>query len=212
MAFNVTVYMTDPGIKQVMVYDWSGTGTNWSVDYGQSGLGEYQETVINITGDKVVFSCSVESGYTFSRWVYRVGSTSANQNTESASAWMYEGNQDIYIRAESTGGGSSRPSYFSWTNSKVSGGVFNLTATEWNVLTANINAVRKYKGYSEIAFTTAISGVTQVTKEIYDEAASSINDLYYRLYGTMPLEYAIKGGAITALCLNNLQDYINQIT
>lgn len=102
---------------------------------------------------------------------------------------------------------STRPSKFSWTTPKVSGNEFNLTATEWKNFTANINAVRKYKGLSEYSFTTAVKG-NDFTASMYNQAVKAIKGISG--YGTNLSEVS-KGDKATAKKLNDLVSEINSV-
>ena len=102
---------------------------------------------------------------------------------------------------------TSRPSNFEWTNAKVTGQAFNLTAAEWNSFTARINAFRAYKGLSNYSFTTAYTG-NPFTAAMYTQAQNAIRGISG--YGTY-IPDAVKGGAITAYHLNQIRDELNII-
>lgn len=103
---------------------------------------------------------------------------------------------------------AARPPFYYWTYSKVKGGAFNLTATEWNNLTANINAVRNYKGLLFYNFTTAYRG--------YQLTANMYNECIYAIGGMMSYNIAsycvYSGNPVTADSLNLLVNLINSIT
>lgn len=102
---------------------------------------------------------------------------------------------------------STRPSKFSWTTPKESGGTFNLTATEWNNLTKNINDVRVYKTMSAYSFTEAVKG-NNFTAIIYNQAVKAIKGISG--YGTSLSEVS-KGDTVTAKRLNDLVSEINAV-
>lgn len=101
----------------------------------------------------------------------------------------------------------SRPSNFEWTNAKVTGKAFNLTAAEWNSFTARINAFRAYKGLSNYSFTTAYTG-NVFTAAMYTQAQTAIKGIAG--YGT-GIPNAVKGGAITADHFTKIRDELNSI-
>lgn len=103
---------------------------------------------------------------------------------------------------------STRPNKFSWTNAKASGNPFNLTATEWNNLTENINDVRVYKTMAEYSFTTAVKG-NNFTATMYNQAVKAIKGISG--YGTSLSEVS-KGDTVTAKKLNDLVTAINAVT
>ncbi|MBR5235750.1 MAG: hypothetical protein IKW06_00020 [Clostridia bacterium] len=101
----------------------------------------------------------------------------------------------------------SRPSNFSWTYSKVQGGAFNLTATEWNNFTAKVNAFREYKYLSAYSFTYAYKG-NDFTAAMYNQAVNAIKGISG--YGSY-LSTVSKGDTVTAAGLNLLRDELNAI-
>ncbi len=100
-----------------------------------------------------------------------------------------------------------RPSNFSWTYIKTQGGSFNLTATEWNNLTARINAFREYRGLSNYSFTRAYSG-NDFTAAMYNQAVNAIKGISG--YGSY-LSTVSSGDTVTAAGLNLLRDELNAI-
>lgn len=102
---------------------------------------------------------------------------------------------------------AARPSYYYWTYSKYSGGNFNLTASEWNGLLNNINAVRNYKGYSSYSFTYAYSG-----NPFY---AYMFNQAVYAIQGIPGYGYYLttvsSDSIVYASYLNNLVSEINAV-
>ena len=104
---------------------------------------------------------------------------------------------------------ADRPAKFSWTYSKTSGGEFNLTATEWNRLTTNINAVRKYKGLSAYGFETASSGGL-FKADMYNDAVWSLDAIDSGIWSRY-LDTYESGDIIYAYYLNDLKDALNDI-
>ena len=122
---------------------------------------------------------------------------------------QYSGNStgaiDLYI--EPPEAAAVRPSNFSWTYTKTQGGSFNLTAAEWNSLTARINAFREYKGLSSYSFTYAYKG-NDFTAAMYNQAVNAIKGISG--YGSY-LSTVSKGDTVTAAGLNLLRDELNAI-
>ena len=204
MAYKITCYFTDEDIYATNIYV-SGDLT-MLVHTGHYGDDYYVQESVNGTA---TFVANPESGCKFTRWVYRVGSVTATVRYSYDSTFEYSGGQDIYIRAEGEVEEEviTRPDYFDWTYTKKSGGSFNLTANEWNRLTANINAVRSYLGYFEHEFTTAYSGDT-FTAAMYNEAVWGFQGISG--YGDT-LSTVSAGDYITADLLNDLVDELNSI-
>lgn len=90
----------------------------------------------------------------------------------------------------------------------MSGERFDLRAFEWNRLTANINAVRAYRGKDEISFATANTG-GYFTAAMYNEAVYAIWDLDD---GADDLNTVSRKDDIYAYYLNDLVDAINSVT
>lgn len=111
---------------------------------------------------------------------------------------------DLYIEPPEV---VTRPNDFSWTYSKVQGGTFNLTATEWNNFTSRINAFREYKGLSDYSFTRAYSG-NNFTAAMYNQARIAIQAISG--YGTY-IPTVTKGQQITAYMMNVLVSELNAI-
>ena len=102
---------------------------------------------------------------------------------------------------------TSRPSQFYWSNVKTRGGLYNLTAVEWNDLCANINAVRSYKGLSIYNFTTAYKGDTFYAA-MYNQAVESISNI---AGVSVYLSYVSPDQTVTADHLNLLVSAINSV-
>lgn len=113
MAFLVTIYRNNN--PEILCTTFTGTqdGNEVSNDlYYASGSAPYG---IELEGE-VEFEALPAEGYSFTRWVYRIGSTTATQQTSTRNPFTYDGEEDIYIRAEgeedeSGGGGTTE----SWT-------------------------------------------------------------------------------------------------
>ena len=92
MAFAFTCYGNDETITSTSIYA-SGINTSYSVSYGET---------LNLSGfnDSVRFTANPADGCTFTRWVYRVGSTTETVQYSQDNPFSYSGDEDIYIRAE----------------------------------------------------------------------------------------------------------------
>lgn len=105
----------------------------------------------------------------------------------------------------------ARPSDFAWTNSKSSGGTFNLTATEWNAFTAKVNGFRTYKGLSSSSFTSVSSGDT-FTATIFNQSVTALGGLSsYFTGGKTITSSKSQGDTINAAYLNDFVSALNSI-
>ena len=118
---------------------------------------------------------------------------------------------------------SNRPAKFQWADgktTKTSGKTFDITAREWCDLLDNINAVRKYKGYSEFPkgsytetyyynyFTYPTSG-QPFRYQHYNQALNAITGMYDDGYD----DNAVKQkDPVTAAKINLLVEWLNGIT
>jgi len=101
---------------------------------------------------------------------------------------------------------NSRPGNFAWDTAKTSGGTFNLTAAEWNRLTAKINEFRSYKGLSIYSFTSASVGAS-FTATMFNQARSAISSMNSDVPSSKN-----SGGIVYANDLNWLRDALNAVT
>lgn len=100
----------------------------------------------------------------------------------------------------------ARPLDWSWYSTKVSGGEFNMLATEWNAFTDRINEFRMYKSLTSSTFTTAVRGQSFYFYQ-FNEARAAINSM--RATG---LSTVTTGDVIYASHLNTLMNTLNAIT
>lgn len=113
---------------------------------------------------------------------------------------------------------SNRPQNFAWTNSKVSGNSFNLTASEWNGFLNRINEFRTYKGlttfnfydyyHGDYSFTRAYSG-NYFYAYMFNQAVNAISAMNPP---TSPPSTKSSGQSIYASYLNGLRDSLNSIS
>ena len=95
MAYSFTCYgygENSDGIASITI-KLAFTGVEYTVNNGE-------EMTLGGFTSEMSFDANVKSGYKFSRWVYRVGSTTATQQFSYTQTFVYSGGQDIYIRAE----------------------------------------------------------------------------------------------------------------
>lgn len=119
-----------------------------------------------------------------------------------------EYSKTISCSAKTASAGTTRPSQFSWKYSTIQQGEDAIIdADDWNNLTANINAVRKYKDLSAYSFTEAVKG-NNFTAIIYNQAVKAIKEISG--YGTNLSEVS-KGDTVTAKKLNDLVSEINSV-
>ena len=111
------------------------------------------------------------------------------------------------ITGQATTAAPSRPDDFAWTNSKVKGGAFNLTASEWNSFTSRINDFRAYKKLSSYSFDTAHKG-NEFTAKMYNQARLAIQGISG--YGTY-IPTVSSGYEVSADALNILVSELNAI-
>ncbi len=144
------------------------------------------------SGTNFSFSLDVEANETYYIWVRSYDGTETGE---------------VYLYIEPPEAAVTRPSNFSWTYTKTQGGSFNLTAAEWNSLTARINAFREYKGLSSYSFTYAYKG-NDFTAAMYNQAVNAIKGISG--YGSY-LSTVSSGDTVTAAGLNLLRDELNAI-
>lgn len=143
------------------------------------------------SGNNFSFSYNVKAGTTYYLFVRCYDASSSGTVTVSITA-----PEEV-----------TRPNNFSWTYSKVQGGTFNLTATEWNNLAKRINEFRAYKGLSNYSFNTAYSG-NNYTAYMYNQARLAIQGISG--YGTY-IPTVSSGDTVTAYAMNILVSELNSI-
>lgn len=175
----------------VDTYGYLSTSSGWDSDYGEPS-NYLKANDDSGSGSNFSFTYDVTANTTYYVWV-------------KSYAGEDSGYVDLYI--EPPEAAAVRPSNFSWTYAKTKGGSFNLTATEWNNLTARINAFRAYKGLSNYSFTYAYKG-DDFTAAMYNQAVNAIKGISG--YGSY-LSTVSKGDTVTAAGLNLLRDELNAI-
>ncbi|WP_432352651.1 hypothetical protein [Sporosarcina sp. A2] len=106
----------------------------------------------------------------------------------------------------------SKPIPFNWTNAKTSGGMYNLTAIEWNGLLDKVNEFRGYKGLSQLTFNRsvgsgAISGYIVLAASSFNAAANAVNGMS----PSTGSPTASTDNIVTASSLNALRNALNSI-
>ena len=167
------------------------TSSGWDSENGEpSSYFKYNDD--SGTGSNFSFTYDVAANTTYYVWV-------------KSYAGEGSGYVDLYIEPPEPA--AVRPSDFSWTYTKTKGGNFNLTAAEWNTLTARINAFRAYKGLSDYSFTYAYKG-NDFTATMDNQAVNAIKGISG--YGSY-LSTVSSGDTVTAVGLNLLRDELNAI-
>ena len=116
-----------------------------------------------------------------------------------------------YYRCSEVAGtvGLLRPAYFNWDTPKVAGNPINVTASEWNRLTQNINDMLTHSSKSTKTFTTATQGM-RITAEIFNQARNAIY-LTTGLNSSIYIPNAYAGKSITANHFNKLVESLNSV-
>jgi hypothetical protein len=100
-----------------------------------------------------------------------------------------------------------RPSNFAWTYSKVSGGNFNITASEWNGLLSKINDFREYKNVSRTSWGYLAGSGQTFTAAAFNEARNAMAIMTASVPATVSA-----GNIIYASAINQLRDALNSVT
>lgn len=106
-----------------------------------------------------------------------------------------------------------RPSNFNWTNSKTSGGMYNLTSSEWNSFLDKINEFRSYKGLTQVSFNRNISSGT-INSYIVPTASSfngAINIINTLSPSSSPPSTVSTGTIINANHFNQIRNALNSV-
>lgn len=113
MAFTITCYGLDgngeanEAIESTDI-DVSAISQSYSVASGDTfSLGGFAYPI--------KFTANPTEGYVFTRWVYRLGSATGTVKYSYANPFTYDGDQDIYIRAEGEEEGAVEPDEPTWT-------------------------------------------------------------------------------------------------
>ena len=103
----------------------------------------------------------------------------------------------------------TRPGDWEWWSTVAKGAEIKLSAAEWNAFTACINDFRVYAGLSEYSFTAAVSGATEISAAIVNQARTAIDAIDG--HGTLPSAAVSGRTAISAAFFNDLMDALNAV-
>ena len=120
MAFAFTCYGNDETIASTSIYA-TGINMSYTVPYGET---------LDLAGfpDSVRFTANPSEGCSFTRWVYRLGSTTGTVQYSTDNPFTYSGNEDIYIRAE---------------------GISDVSESTWNISSDSIGTL-SYDTYTSV--------------------------------------------------------------
>lgn len=164
--------------------------------YGTASA-NYSEASANT---QIKLTATPKNGYEFVEWQVESGNITIQDNSW---FWMPESNVSIKAVFQK----KPRPDFFAWDTDKIKGEEFNLTASEWNGLRANINLVLAYKGQTQYAYQSVNTG-EKFTADHYNAVVTAIQSV--NGYGTSLFDVA-SGKPITAACLNLLVSELNAI-
>lgn len=109
MAYTATVYThLDEGVRWV---NGAITGVTYRFENSTSA-GQTTDSL----NESITFTAVIASGYRFSRWVYRLGSTTGTVQYSYNNPFTYSGTQNIYIRAETEEDSGSGGTNDEWVN------------------------------------------------------------------------------------------------
>ncbi len=91
MSYGITAYFTDECISETLISSYMYSHTGY--------YGDEKHYVDGLTRS-TTFTATPAEGCKFTQWVYRIGSTSAEQQFGTDNPFTYSGDEDIYIRAE----------------------------------------------------------------------------------------------------------------
>ena len=175
-----TVRDLEPATKylvNVMVNDsgtWLGAqeakteGYLYTIYLDDDGDGRAESSVqVEIDEYPPTITKPTKAGYVFMGYFTQTGGNGVQYYDENGESIIpYDGSYDsitifAYWKKAST--------VFAWTNEKVAGEPFNLTATEWNALAAFVNSKRR----TAYSFTVAVKG-NDFTAAMYNEMVTAI--------------------------------------
>ena len=173
------------------VYGW---GLEYDVRYLRSGS---WTTWVGTSTPVHAISTSNPGEYIQLRCRY-ANPSSQYQKATSTSSWGWAYSNQWYR--------NTRPSNFSWTYTKVSGGTFNLTATEWNSFRSRIDSFRCYKVLSVYSYSNVSTGASFYGTD-FTTALDKLNDMV-----SLSVYSHYTGDPIYASYLNDMVTAINSIS
>lgn len=174
--------------------DAYGWGLEYDVRYLRSG----SWTSWTGTSTPVYAVSTMNPGETCQMRCRYANPSSQYQKATASSSWGWAYSYTYYR--------TTKPSSFAWTYSKVSGGVFNLTATEWNNFRARINTFRQYRVLSDYSYSSVSTG-GQFYGSDFTQALDKLNDM-----ASLSVYSHYTGDPIYANYLNNMVTALNSIT
>lgn len=208
--------MSEPAIPSIN----SGGSNNNTITINVSPQGgftsiEVEMWTIDATSRLAVKTQGWNGGYSFS---VQFGGLVANASYLFRARALKTANYGGYSPTTTWGGWLTvkneitRPVNWKWTTAqnsnghKISGVNFSMLATEWNSFTQRINEFRKYKGASELSYTTAFKG-SDFYFYIFNEANNAINGIT-----STGLSNVTRGDRVYASYFNALMNALNNIT
>jgi hypothetical protein len=181
----------------------SDSTINWSFSGLEHPVSEYSFRVSTSDGNSASWSYGADNEFTYNH---------ACGITVVGSGYATWGGTEYFINSYSVSTQACplpvRPSSFSWTTSKTSGGNFNVSASEWTNLQNNINSVRSYKNMYAYSFTTVSYG-QNFEAYLFNQAVSSISEMNPPISTPSTV---VSGQTIYASYLNGLVNSINSIS
>ncbi len=120
MSFIVTVYRNNN--PEIFCTDvtaiYNGVKVTSTAYYEQDSA----QYAVEPDGGDVIFEAFPANGCSFTRWVYRIGSTTADVHHSTRNPFTYSGGEDIYIRAEGEEDSSSGELPDEWMVTHLNGG------------------------------------------------------------------------------------------
>ena len=217
---NIPVYDNSNGGVPFAYYPSAPQNNDWKISVGFGGLGNEASYYI------VYFNDNMGSG-DVEKWrgVYGackgiIVDRQGHKYTIRVRACNNYGCSVGYSEGTFTTRGTARPALWNWTNPKTQGTSFNLTASEWNSFTDNINAMRAYYDIihpsatiGQYSFTTAPFDTSRKFYAwMYNQAVTSINHMSPPT--AIPSDTAsskVAGQSILAKYFNDLKASLNSI-
>lgn len=200
MSYKITCYCNDENISETSVY-LSQDGSTTTHYYGDSSLDEYNAfTISGINSARYSeFTAVPAENYSFFRWVYRLGSPTADINYSYQNPFKYTSGQDIYIRAE---GEQNTQLEWSLIPDEI-GAVYANVTTERSGSITDEQTVYMYKISFDSDGTAVFSVSSTVTAEAFFGTTSEFNST-----DGQPWEWTDSGGIES----NGQTDFVCEVT
>lgn len=128
MSYAITVYFRDECIDNTYIY------TSYFTHRGYYGDDYYTTSGLTFS---VKFTATPADNCTFTRWVYRLGSTSGTVQYSYDNPFTYNGDQDIFIRAEGESEGGSDSRWSAWQEERLNISTYSQSVDIYNYETGN---------------------------------------------------------------------------